>query len=90
MQRLAVRLSRNDSPHMSPLVVFAEADYQAKLDDITKKEDRLSGWPIESGSESRSVNLQRNPTGATALRCGAGRSRGAHEELAAHRNNDSG
>jgi small-conductance mechanosensitive channel len=58
VQRITVRLCEERLARMSPLVVFSEADYQAHLDDITKKEESAKRVLASREASLQNVNLQ--------------------------------
>jgi small-conductance mechanosensitive channel len=58
VQRLTVRICQERLARMSPLVVFSEADYQAQLDDITKKEESATRIRASRQASQQNVNLQ--------------------------------
>ncbi|MEX2309998.1 MAG: mechanosensitive ion channel domain-containing protein [Pirellulales bacterium] len=58
VQRLAVRVCQERVTRMSPLVVFSEADYQAQIDDIAKKEESAKKLLSSREASLQSVFVQ--------------------------------
>ena len=58
VQRLTVQITQERLARMSPLVVFSEADYQAQIDDITKKEESAKKLLSSREASLHSVNVR--------------------------------
>ena len=65
IQRLAVRICQERLARIGPLVVFSEADYQAQLDDITKKEESAKKLLASREAESQQWETVKRPDGST-------------------------
>jgi small-conductance mechanosensitive channel len=84
IQRLAVRICQERLARIGPLVVFSEADYQAQLDDITKKEESAKKLLASREASLHRVNVEIQQA-QQRLDAETGPSAVLTEELAVHR-----